>query len=121
EGVDERFPDRLVGRVVDGDRGRSILAAGASTRDHPALEREQLVERDPTQRRVAPLERVRVVRRLERIGDPDEVLAVAKRLGKILGGGVTRAIERLPHGGPQARLRRRERAPPAWGSAAGPP
>ena len=52
----QRGTDRLVGRVVDGDGRRSVGAAGAPPGDHAELEREQLVEGQPPQRRVPPFE-----------------------------------------------------------------
>ena len=48
--------DRRIGRVVDGDGRRSLGAAGPPPGDHAELEREQLVEGQPPQRRVAPFE-----------------------------------------------------------------
>ncbi len=59
------------------------------------------------------------MRRLERIGDPDEVLAVAKRLGKVFGVGVTGAIKRLAHGGPQPGRRETRSEPVDRHDAAG--
>ena len=64
----------VVRGVVDGDLRRRVADPLAAARDHPELEREQLVEGEPAQRRVAALERVRVVGLLDRPGDRHEPL-----------------------------------------------
>ena len=67
----------VVRRGVDRDDRRAVAAARPAPPDHPELEREQLVEGEAPERRVAVLERRRVVRRLERRGDPGQRLLAA--------------------------------------------
>ena len=98
----ERRPDPPVGRGVDRDGQRACPSAGAPPRDHPQLEREQLVEREAPERGVAGLERGRVVGVLERLADRRHVLRRPDRLRQVFRVVVAGAVERDAHRRPEA-------------------
>src|SRR5450759_850307 len=68
-------------RGRDRDRGRD--GPLATPPNHPDLKREQLVEGEPSERGVAPLEVVREVHLGQRILDPDQSQAAADRSGQV--------------------------------------
>ena len=73
--VDERGPDGVVRvRHRGSTTGRRVAHALTAALDHAELEGEQLVEGEPLERRVATLERLRVVGLLDRPGDRHESL-----------------------------------------------
>ncbi len=96
---------------VDVDRWGVVSAPGSPAADHPELECEQLVERQPSQGHVALLERARVVGRLDGLGDTHEPLLASEIGGQVLGIGVAGPVERLAHRRPQARRRQAGRQP----------
>src|SRR5207249_1116806 len=65
EAGDNRGPDHRIGAWLDLDRHAAAAAALPAAADHPDLEREELVEGEPLERRVAFLEGVRIVRRFD--------------------------------------------------------
>ena len=69
----------VVRRVGDLQHGRAGPGPLAAARHHAELEREQLVEGEAPQRRVAALEARRVVGLLEGADDADEVLLAPDR------------------------------------------
>ena len=98
----QRPADPAVGRGIHGDRRRVGAASRTTPADHAQLEREELVEGEPAQRRVPRLEGLGVVRRLERLRDRRQRLARADVRGQVLRIGVARGVERRAHGRPQA-------------------
>jgi hypothetical protein len=99
--VDDRRPDRGVGRWVERDLGRRSADPLAAALDHPELERQQLVEGEAAERRVPTLERVGIVRLLDRAHDRDQTLLGGDVGGQILRIGVAGLVERLADGRPQ--------------------
>ena len=104
----ERAADRRRGSPASA--AASTATSGAASRtalppplDHAELEREQLVEGQPPEGRVASLERLRVVRLLDRRGD--------RRRGLLARDDRRRQVLRV-------RLARRGRAPRGWPTAA---
>ena len=93
--------DRRVGGCVDGDLRRRVAHALAAPGDHPELEREQFIEREPAQGGVAARERRREVRLLDRPGDRDQLLGGDDVGRQVLRVGVACLVERLPDGRPQ--------------------
>ena len=83
------------------DRG-GVADPLAPPLDHPELEGEELVERQPLEGGVATLERLRVVRLLDGPGDRHESLLGQDRGRQVLGVGVPGLVERLADGRPQA-------------------
>ena len=98
----ERRPDPPVGRGVDRDGQRACPSAGAPARDHPQLERQQLVEREAPQRGVAGLERGRVVGVLERLADRRHVLRGPDRVRQVFRVVMPGPVERDAHRRPEA-------------------
>ena len=88
--------------VIDGDLRRRVPHPLPAPRDHAELEREQLVERQPSERGVAALERVRVVGLLDRPGDRHEPLLGDDLAGQVLRVGETGLVERLADRRPEA-------------------
>jgi hypothetical protein len=107
----ERLADRPVPPIVRDDRRRACPSAGPPPRDHAQLEREQLVEGEAAERRVARLERRGVVGVLERLGDGRHRLLGAQGLRQVLRVGVARLVQRLAHRLPQAGRRQAGRQP----------
>ena len=102
ERVDEGGPDRAVGGLVERHFWRRVAYALAAPGDHPELEREELVERQPTERRVAPLERVGIVGLLDRPDDRHEPFLGDDRRGQVLRVRVAGLVERLADRRPEA-------------------
>ena len=65
--------------VVDVDQRSGLAASLPAAGDHPELEGEQLVEGQPSERGVAAVERVGVVRLLDRLLDRYQALVDADR------------------------------------------
>ncbi len=103
-----RAPSRIrrSAAAVDRDRHRSASGRGPAPGDHPQLEGEQLVEREPPERGIARLEGRRVVGRLERLGDRRQRDSASRIAGRA---------------GTRGRRARRGRAPRASPAAAAPP
>jgi hypothetical protein len=93
----ERGPDPRVRGGLDLDRRRRRAASGPSPAHHAQLQREELVEREPAERRVAGLEARRVVRRLERLADRRQLLAGANLVGQVLRVVAAGGVERRAH------------------------
>ena len=98
---DDRLPDpRLVG-VGDHYRAAALVRAAAPSLDHAELEREQLVEREPLQGRVPPLERRGVVRLLDRLGQGHELTIRNERGWQVVEVRRNGPIERIAHRPPE--------------------
>ena len=102
DGVDDGGAHRGVRRRVDPDLGRGVADALPAPGDHPELEREELVEGEPSQRRVAARERRRVVGLLDRLGDRHELLRGGDVGRQVFRVGVAGLVERLADRRPQA-------------------
>ena len=99
--LDEGRPDGRIRGVVDRDLRRGIADPLTASGDHPELEREQLVEGQAAQRRVAVRERVRVMGLLD--GPRSARPFLLEDLGRqVLGVGEARLVERLADGRTQA-------------------
>ena len=96
----QRLAQLRVGRIVDGDRPGRVPPALSSPGDHAQLERQQLVERQPPERRVATLERDRVVGLFQRVADRGQLLAAQDIAGQVfrvrLAGPVEQVADRDP-------------------------
>ena len=97
----ERRPDRAVALVGDVERQRARADPLAAPADHPELEGEQLVERQPAERRVARLGVGRVVGAVDRRADPDEALRAGGSPGQVLRVVEPGPVDRLAHRDPE--------------------
>ena len=94
--------DPGVVRRRDGDRAGPRPATGPPPADHAQLEREQLVEGEPAEGRVARLECRREVGRLERLADGRELARGADVVRQVLRVVRPGRVQRLAHGAPEA-------------------
>ena len=81
--------------------GAAVADPLAAALDHPELERQQLVECEPPERRVAALERIGIVGLLDRARDRDQPLRGGDVGGQVFRVGVAGLVERLADGRPQ--------------------